>query len=123
MTTRNWCCRFQRRRRPRRRKSRRRKPRSESRPWPRQPTTGRDRCSEKELWRRFAAVEPLGEYDAILLEITDRLIERVNLGVVAAHHQLQLFDAAGAQPVFRRIHDGAAMALEALIGVDSDVID
>src|SRR6185312_15316682 len=75
------------------------------------------------LRRGLAAVEPFGESDALLVVIAERLVEGMDLGVVAADHQLQLGDAARAKPVFRRGHDLAAIILAAMVGIDADVID
>src|SRR5580700_9488952 len=72
---------------------------------------------------RLAAIEPFGVDDALLLEITQRLIEGLHRAVIGAHHLLQLFDAAPAQPVFRGIHHDAAISFVATIGIDGDVID
>ena len=59
------------------------------------------------LRRRFASVEPFGVDDAFLLVITQRIVKRLHLFVVWPYHQLQFFDAALAQPIFRRGHDRA----------------
>src|SRR5665213_2676112 len=72
---------------------------------------------------RIAAVEPFGEHHALLVVIAERPVEGVYPGVVAADHELELFDAARPQPVFRRRHDLAAVTFEAMIGIDGDVID
>ena len=85
--------------------------------------TVRDRYSECRLWRRFAAVEPLCKHDAVLLEIAERPIKCMDLGVVATDHQLQFLDTACAQPVFCRYHNGAAVTLETVVRIDGDVID
>src|SRR5665811_1439287 len=71
----------------------------------------------------LAPVEPLGVDDAFLLEIIERLIERPHLRVVGSNHELQFFDAARPQPVFRGIHDDTTISLVATIGIDGDVID
>ena len=75
------------------------------------------------LGRRFPPIEPLGIDDALLLDIIERLIKRLHLGVVGPHHKLQFFDAERPQPVFRGIHDYAAVPLVTTIGIDRDVID
>src|ERR1700748_499933 len=71
----------------------------------------------------FSAVEPLGIHDARLLVIADRFIERLHLGVLRPHQQLQLGDAAIPEPVFARIHHRAAMSLAAMIRIHSNVIN
>src|SRR5262249_16068697 len=71
----------------------------------------------------LATVEPFGKGDALLIIITQRFVKGVNLRVIGTNHQLQLGDAARAEPILSGVHDVAAIALEAVIGIDSDVID
>src|ERR1700753_3293061 len=71
----------------------------------------------------FPAVEPLGIHDARLLVITDRFIERLHLGVLRPHQQLQLGDAGIAEPGFGCIHHRTAMSLAAMIRIDRDIVD
>src|SRR6266567_740232 len=47
----------------------------------------------------------------------------MDLGVIAADHELELFDAARTQPIFRSTHDLSPVALEAMVRVDGNVID
>src|SRR6266567_3457486 len=47
----------------------------------------------------------------------------MDLGVIAADHELELFDAARTQPIFRSTHDLSPVALEAMVRVDGHVID
>src|SRR5882757_399060 len=75
------------------------------------------------LRRRRAAVEPFGEGHCLLIVVTDRPVERVNLHIVLADHQLQLEDAALTQPRFRGVHDRAAKIQVTLIRIDRDVVD
>src|SRR6267378_4780601 len=80
-------------------------------------------CRGMRLRCWLAAVEPFGVDDAFLLEITQRLIECLHLAIIRAHHELQLFNAAHPQPVFRSIHDDAPVSLVTIVGIDGDVID
>src|SRR6185437_9572834 len=73
--------------------------------------------------RGRAAVEPFGEDDTFLLEIAQGLIEVFHHAVVGADQELQLLDAALAQPIFGGVHHGAAISFAAAIRIDGEVID
>src|ERR1700694_2024989 len=70
-----------------------------------------------------AASEPFGKHHALLIVVAERLVEGMDLGVVAPDHELELFDAARTEPILRCGHDQPAVALQAMIGIDGDVID
>src|SRR5450631_219540 len=72
-------------------------------------------------WR--APIEPFGEGHGLLIVIANRSVERVNLHIVLANHELEFQDSAGAQPRFRGVHDRAAKALMAPIRIYCDVVD
>src|SRR4051812_31475407 len=75
------------------------------------------------LWGGLAAVEPFGEGYGLLVVITNRLVESMDLRIVFANHKLKFQYPAGPKPLFGGIHDGPAKALVARLRIDRDVID